>query len=96
MAAGSFGDAAAYAAADTPTFFQSTKFFACLDVEEARSLFRSTHKARARCCRVCWLAGWLWLSCCSALPCAAAAALCFPLAAHCSPSARRRQNPAAP
>jgi hypothetical protein len=30
--------------ADTPVFFQSTKFFACLDVEEARELFRATRK----------------------------------------------------
>ncbi|GIL77851.1 hypothetical protein Vretifemale_7327, partial [Volvox reticuliferus] len=33
-----------FASADTPSFFQSTKFFACLDVEEARELFRATKR----------------------------------------------------
>ncbi|GLC44977.1 hypothetical protein PLESTB_001747900 [Pleodorina starrii] len=33
-----------FASADTPSFFQSTKFFACLDVEEARELFRATRR----------------------------------------------------
>lgn len=32
--------------ADTPQFFQSTKFFACLDVEEAKLLFSATRKVR--------------------------------------------------
>lgn len=30
---------------DTPEFFQSTKFFACLDVEEAKQLFQASTKA---------------------------------------------------
>ncbi|MEW5319461.1 MAG: hypothetical protein WDW38_010611 [Sanguina aurantia] len=33
-----------YVSADTPVFFQSTKFFACLDVEEAKELFNATYK----------------------------------------------------
>ncbi len=37
---------AAHDAAATPQFFQSTKFFAVLDVEEARELFSATNKVR--------------------------------------------------
>ena len=32
--------------ADTPQFFQSTKFFAVLDVEEAKDLFQATSRVR--------------------------------------------------
>lgn len=32
--------------ADTPQFFQSTKFFAVLDVEEAHALFHATTRVR--------------------------------------------------
>ncbi|KXZ52202.1 hypothetical protein GPECTOR_10g833 [Gonium pectorale] len=41
---GSGGTAHFASNADTPNFFQSTKFFACLDVDEARELFRSTKR----------------------------------------------------